>query len=115
MSYLKRSVIINILLVVVAVAISYSASRIVRDAFVLRGQSAEMTQKIEELTKKKHELETYLAEIQTKEAIEREAKNRLNLKKPGEEVVIIVPEKKETASVIEPQSWWTKIKRFFER
>lgn len=103
------------LLVTVAAGISYSASRMVRDAFVLREQSAEITQKIEELTKKKHELETYLAEIQTKEAIEREAKSRLNLKKPGEKVVVVVPEKKETAIVAEPQNWWTKIKRFFER
>lgn len=115
MSYLKRSLIINILLVVVAIVVSYSASRMVRDVFVLREQSAEITQKIEELTKKKRELEIYLAEIQTKEAIEREAKNRLNLKKPGEEVVVIVPEKKETATVAESQNWWTRIKRFFER
>ncbi|MDP3770167.1 MAG: septum formation initiator family protein [bacterium] len=115
MSYVRRSVIINILLVVVAVAVSYSASRMVRDAFVLRKQSEEMTQKIDELIKEKRGLEAYLAEMQTKEAVEREAKDRLNLKKPGEEVVVIVPEKKEIAVVAESQSWWAALKHFFER
>ena len=72
-----------------------------------------MTQKIEQLKAKKRELETALTEIQTKEAVEREAKERLNLKNPGEQVVVIVPEKKDNQSEEQSMSFWAKFKSFF--
>ena len=115
MTYFKKSLVINVLLVCVAVGASYRAARMIHDAVVLRHQSADVTQKIEELKKKKQELEAYLAEIHTKEAVEREAKSRLNLKKPGEEVVVIIPEQKDTAVAGQSLGFWDKIKSFFKR
>lgn len=54
-------------------------------------QSAE--EKLAQLLQKNKELEGKLAELDTKEGVEREAKERLNLKNTGESVVVLVPEK----------------------
>lgn len=113
MSFFKKSFIVNIILILLAISVSYSAARMVRDVFVVRTESKEITQKIEELTRKKQELELALAEIQTKEAVEREAKARLNLKKSGEEVVVVVPEKKISVSQDPPVSFWSRFMSLF--
>ncbi len=113
MAYLKASFIINIVLILVVAIISFSAVRIVRNVLMTHEQSAEMTQKIEQLKTRKKELEAALVEIQTKEAVEREAKERLNLKSPGEQVVVVVPEKKDNAPLIHPMNFWDRIKFFF--
>ena len=113
MAYLKASFIINIVLILVVAMISFSAVRIVRNVLMTREQSAEMTQKIEQLKERKQELEATLTELQTKEAAEREAKERLNLKNPGEQVVVVVPEKKDDSTVPQPTDFWAKLKLFF--
>lgn len=79
-----------------------------------RTESEETTKKIDGLKRKKQELEAALAEIQTKEAVEREAKARLNLKKPGEEVVVVVPEKKINAPQPVPVNVWSRFMLLFK-
>ena len=114
MTHGKKSFVVNIALILIAVAISYNAARMVRDALDMRTQSADMTQRIEQLKVKKQELEVLLTELQTKEAVEREAKERLNLKKPGEQVVVVVPEKKDSSPAEQPMSLWEKFMSFFK-
>ena len=113
MAYIKKSFVINIALILVATGISYSAARMVQNALNMRAQSADMAQEIEQLKVKKQELEVLLTELQTKEAVEREAKERLNLKKPGEQVVVVVPEKKDSPPAEQPTSLWEKFMSFF--
>ncbi len=115
MKYIHKPLIVNIILISVAVMVSYNAARMVRNAVFARTQSADMIKKIQELEGKKRELEMELAEIQTHEAIEREAKDRLNLKNPGEEVVVVVPQKEDTASSASPKSFWYTIRSFFHQ
>ena len=114
MVYAKKSLIVNIALILVALAASYHAVRMVHNAMVMRIRSSETTQKIEQLKLEKKELEAQIMELQTKEAIEREAKERLNLKNPGEQVVVIVPEKKDNPSPSPNVSLWEKFKSFFK-
>ena len=114
MSFFKKSIIINIILILLAMSVSYRAARMVGDIFTVRTKSKEITKKIEELTHKKQELELALAEIQTKEAVEREAKSRLNLKKQGEEVVVVVPEKKGSVPQDHPVSFWSRFISLFK-
>lgn len=78
-----------------------------------------MKQKIAELTKKREELEEYLAELKTVEAVKREAKERFNLKLPGEEVAVVVGSGSSTITVtMSPVSWlskvWGFLRSFFE-
>ena len=102
-------------LIIIAAGASYSGARMVREALLLQRESADMRAKIEQLKIKKKELEAELAEMQTKEMVEWEAKERMNLKKPGEEVVVVVPEKKEAATVAPATNWWVQLKAFFSR
>lgn len=84
------------------------------NALSMRRESEDVNHKITELQQKKAQLEAYLQELQTKEALERRAKERLNLKKPGEEVVVVIPaEKKEESQTPAKISMWEKIKQFF--
>ena len=112
---LKKSFVINVILIIGGVVVSYSAARMVRDALTMHTQSAEMIQKIEQLKAKKQELEAQLTELQTKEAVERQAKERLNFKKTGEQVVVVIPEKKQVQQSISPLSFWEKFKSFFRQ
>ncbi len=114
MSYFKKPFIINIVFIFIAIIVSYSAARMVRNVFIMRAQSAEMTKKIEDLKEKKQQLEATIAEIQTKEGVEREAKARLNLKKPSEEVVVVVPPKKDDSPVEKRLGFWSKFMAFFK-
>lgn len=104
----QRSIIRNhsfyviILLVALAAAVGYGAARMVLNSVALRGESRETQKQIEELLARKKELEARIAELQNEEAIRREAKERLNLKLPGENVVVVVPEKQEASDA--PQS-----------
>lgn len=64
------------------------------------------------LKERTEELEVDIAKIQTQEYLERTARERLNLKKPGEEVVaVVIPGsgQEERRSAEQKQSWWEKI------
>lgn len=111
---ITSSLVLNVIIALVAIAGVYSAISMVRDALVLKNESRDIQSRIHELESKKSELEQYLTELQTEEAIEREAKERFNVKKPGEEVVVVIPQKKEEASVAVPPTLWKKIKAFFD-
>lgn len=113
---LKNSIVFNIFIIALAAFLSVSAYRTVKQSFMVREQTAAEREQIEELKNKKAELEAYLAELQTKEAIEREAKAELNLKLPGEEVVVVVPGKKENAPEEAPKpTFWERIKLWFSK
>lgn len=111
---MKKSFILNILLAFLAVMVGYGAFNMVRQAVDSRREARTAQEKIKELVEKKEALEAYLVELQTPEATEREAKERLNLKKKGEDVVVVVPEEKKKIAIPE-QTWWQKIKLFFAR
>ena len=86
----------------------------VLNAFALRGESYEVQQQIEELKNRKEELEARIAELQNEETVRREAKERLNLKLPGENVVVVVPEKQEVPDTSSSGSFWRRVIIFFK-
>ncbi len=114
MNYSKKTLVVHSALILIAMLVSYSAARMVRNVFFARTQSESLAQKIEELTQQKQNLETELQELQTKESGEREGKERLNLKKSGEQVVVIVPEiKSDHVQKDISRSFWMSIVSFF--
>lgn len=111
---LKTSFLVNIILAFAVFGVVWSGIRMGVQALSMRRESEDMNRKIAELRQKKAQLEAYVQELQTKEAVERRAKERLNLKKPGEEVVVVMPpEKKEEPQAHEATTTWDKIKGFF--
>ena len=90
MKWIKDSVLFHIFLLILAVAVGYGSFRMGRQALQAYRESIVNQKKIAELNKKKEELVSYLKQLQAPGAVEREAKSRLNLKLPGEEVVVVV-------------------------
>lgn len=107
--FIKRSIFINILLFIFAALVLYGALGMVKQAVEFWREAENSRLQIRGLTQKKEELERYLEEIRTPQVIEREAKERLNLKLPGEEVVV-VPEERPREPVADPRGFLKRIK-----
>lgn len=100
---------INLFLLFLLVAAGFAAYNLGYDAWKLWAESHGLKQQITELTRKKEELEDYLAELKTVEAVKREAKERFNLKLSGEEVAVVVGSGSSTFTVTtSPVSWPSK-------
>lgn len=78
--------------------------------------------KVAKLRSENESMNKVLQQAATPSFIEKEARRRLNMKKPGEKLVIIVPSKgieepknikTEKQNMGENVSWWQKIKEFF--
>ena len=115
----KHSLLFNMFLLFLAGGLLLGFINIIRQAIYFKDQSEVLNQRVAELTQKKQELEAHIAELGTAQVQEREAKGRLNVKKPGEEVVVVVPEQKKQegtgAAVPVPASFWKRIEMFFDR
>ena len=109
---LKRSWFLNAFFAAIAVAVSLGAYKEVRFLLLLRKEEGIQHAKVAELQKKKEELEAKLVALEHPEGIAREAKERLNLKKPWEEVVVVLPQVSSGVSVAERLGAWDRIKKF---
>ena len=110
---IQNSIWFNGLLLAIAVILSISAYRAVRQATQFSGETEENRKQIKELLGRKEKLEAKLTELQTPEAKERSAKERLNLKKIGEEVVVVLPEENKGEFATQEKSLWNKVGNFF--
>ena len=75
-----------------------------------------LKKEIADLEKKNEEMQAGLSQKDEEGFLEKEARERLNLKKPGEEVVVVVPPKEEEG-IQESKNfwerWWEEIKSKF--
>lgn len=110
---LKKSLIFNIGLLFLMLIVGYASFETVQQTMSLRKESRDTDKQIQDLTAKKKELEARLEELKTAEATEKTAKERLNLKKIGENVVVVVPEGNKNQSG-SSTTIWMKIKKFFQ-
>lgn len=77
---------------------------------------------IKELQMKKENYKTQIFQEQSKEFLEKVARQNFNLKKPGEEVAVIVePEKEQNSSEVQPKkaespkkTFWRQFLEFFQ-
>lgn len=110
---IKKSLILNLVFVCVLVGVAYGTYSMVRRTLVVRMERRVTDERVQELLRKKEKLEIQVRELETREVAEREAKERLNLKNPGEEVVVVVPETHSGASVhTERRGMWERISAF---
>lgn len=115
---IKHSIWANTALLVFLVLVGAGSYTAVRRA-VLFSQEADATQKrVDELKNKKQELEARIQELEDPRAVEREAKERFNLKKQGETVVVVLPEPF-PKPVEEKKGFWAmmrdRVKKFLKR
>ncbi|OHA08715.1 MAG: hypothetical protein A3B37_02585 [Candidatus Sungbacteria bacterium RIFCSPLOWO2_01_FULL_59_16] len=90
-----------VLLAVAVVFLGTSAARISIRAFGILREEHALAVKIRILESEKARLEETIRRLETPEAVERLAKEQLNLKRPGEEVVVVVPEERSTSTPAE--------------
>lgn len=82
----------------------------------LKNEREKRSQNLVRLLDDKKELEAGIAFLQSESALEREAKSRLNYKKIGEEVVVVVPEEKPTSSApLESTTLFYSIQKMFSQ
>ena len=74
---------------------------VLRTTYALNKEITRLKSEIAGAEATRKDYETQMSEIQTPEGIDREARSRFNLKKPGEEVVLFVDDSKKTTAVPE--------------
>lgn len=119
-SKVKNSAALNLILFLLAILTAYGAFNLARYGWELKKEWQEAQKKTLEFAKKKKELEKYRAGLETIEVVEKMAKGRLNLKLPGEKVVVLVPQTSSTSPEGSRQfsglgGVWTQAKNFFTR
>lgn len=78
---------------------------VAQKAYVLYEERKKLELELASLQKRKAEFEEGLSRFQSDAYLEREAKRRLNLKKSGEQVIIIIPEEKNEPAATIPSFW----------
>lgn len=71
--------------------------------------------KIKEQKERKEKLKRTFEDLQSEEYLMRILKEKLNLVKPGERVIYILPEEEKKEEVIEGKSFLERLKNFFKR
>lgn len=85
----------------------------------LRAERERKEKDLAALVTERKRLEKEIAILRQESSVEREAKARLNYKKEGERVAVIIPEEKNTASVVaafpREYSWRERFRRYIAR
>lgn len=111
---IKYALPVNILLLLAASVVGVGAVRMTRATLSLRAEVRKSEARLEAIAARKHEIARRLDEQDAPEAVEYQAKATMNLKNPGEEVIVVVPEEEGTG-VLEPSGFWQRISDFFSR
>lgn len=105
---------LNFFLTGMAVWVGWGTYRMVWHTYGTWKEVKDETTEIAALQARKEELEFAIAELSSKNAVEREAKRRLNLKSPGEEVVVVVSDKSpQPGGETRRSTFFERIKRYF--
>lgn len=110
---IKKSLPLNILLTLGMIGVASGVWKIAREMRSLETELRVTEAKRDALRTQRARLSARLAELETPEVIERQAKENLNLKKKGETVVVVVPEKGSDRATSTPMTIWASIKGFF--
>ena len=110
--FASRAVLSVLLLVLIGMGVV--SFRALEAGWEAQSERAVVNERLRELEDKKEVLTRELEDLRSQEGIEREARQKLNYRKPGEEVVIIRDTSSasmgnETVSI----SFWEKIKEWF--
>ena len=107
------SILLGVLVFVVIGFLIVSNLRINQRRNELNSQLRSLQQELQILEVKKTQLESGLSESLEESYLEEEARERFNLKKPGEEVVAVLPAEEEEGDMEEKGFWqkiWDRIK-----
>ncbi len=87
----------------------FSNFRISQRRAMLNSQIERLKTEIKAAEEKKLQLQSQVYESSREEFLEKEAREKLNLKKSGEEVVAVLPSEEDKTEEPQKQSFWDKI------
>jgi len=99
----------GLLILTVVGFLAFSNFRISQRRAMLNSQIEQLKAEIRAAEEKKQQLQVQAYESSQEEFLEREAREKLNLKKPGEEVVAVLPSEEDKTEEPQKQSFWDKI------
>lgn len=114
-SRFTRSIFFNLFLFAAALIVSWSAARMVMQAVNMKSEARLIDAEIAKLKQEKAALEQAIAELNTPHAAEREAKERRNLKRPGEKVAVIISKSAEEKKEEIKETWRQTLKKWFSQ
>jgi len=104
------SIFLGIILFLIIIFLVFSNYKITKKRVVLQAQIENLKSQIRELEEKKTKLQSVVSSSENPEFLEKEARDKLGLKKPGEEVMVVLPPKKEEASTtVERKNFWQQL------
>lgn len=108
---IKYSLPVNLLFLCAVFVVGVGAVRMTRATLALRAEVRDAEARLEAIAARKDQIARRLAEQDAPEAVEYEAKAKMNLKNAGEEVVVVAPEEKPADSA-ESSGVWQRIMDF---
>ncbi len=75
----------------------------------IKKQMEQLKEEVERIEKRNQELRAGVSQALTEVSLEREAREKFNLKKPEEQVVTVLPPEEELGEVEEKKGFWKKI------
>lgn len=106
-----RRFVMNIGLAVLAVAVLISTGNAVQETIFLKRQEQVLKLKFDSLLEEKQRIEQELGALNLTGTVERRAKEQLNLKYPGEEVVLVGESHRseEDRATTTALPWWKRL------
>lgn len=93
-----RRATMTVVIIILGLFFLNGMAQLARKSYALGAEQKKKEQELAALVKERERLEAEITYLKSAGALEREAKTRLNLKRPGEEVVIVVPEQERAHS-----------------
>lgn len=102
------SIFLGILTIVVIGFLFFSNFRINQRRAELAARLESLKKEVKELEEKRAKLEARVSETREESYLEKEARERLGLKKPGEEVVVVLPPEENQKEKVKEKNFWQK-------
>ena len=101
-------ILLGSLILIVVGFLAISNFRMSQKRAVLNSRIEQLKEEIREAEAKKQQLQAQLNQSSDEAHLEKEAREKLNLKKPGEEVVAVLPftEENKPKQTEKPKQWW---------
>jgi cell division protein FtsB len=101
------STILGVLVLLVIGFLVVSNLRIMHRRAELNSRLQTLKEEVRRLQEKKRQLEAGILQVSDEDFLEKEARERFNLKKPGEKVVTVLPpEGEEESQKAKKKEWW---------